>query len=280
MSTLSDVQRAIETREARWVAAETEYSAVPMSSINGLFGLTVGPDTERRIAAAGEAAIGFNAAPLPKKINWRSHDEANWVTPVKGQRTCGSCVSFAVVATMESMARLAARNPDLAIDLSEADLFFCGGRNCGEGWEVPGALQRASEHGVGLEIDFPYTPVDQACRSIPPAYRVSHWRVLRSREQRKAALAEDGPIIGCMKVYNDFRYYKTGIYEHVQGDQVGLHAVCIVGYDDTEGCWIVKNSWSETFGEDGYFRIKYGECCIDDLFASYALNVVPVSPVA
>lgn len=158
MSTLSDVQRAIETREARWVAAETEYSAVPMSSINGLFGLTVGPDTERRIAAAGEAAIGFNAAPLPKKINWRSHDEANWVTPVKGQRTCGSCVSFAVVATMESMARLAARNPDLAIDLSEADLFFCGGRNCGEGWEVPGASREHLSTALGLRSTSPTRP--------------------------------------------------------------------------------------------------------------------------
>ena len=94
-----------------------------------------------------------------------------------------------------------------------------------------------------------------------------------SRDQRKTALAEDGPIVGCMKVFEDFRAYKAGIYEHVTGAQIGLHAVCIVGFDDDQGCWIVKNSWSDRFGEDGYFRIRYGECCVDDVFPSYQLNV-------
>jgi C1A family cysteine protease len=78
-----------------------------------------------------------------------------------------------------------------------------------------------------------------------------------------------------MKVFEDFRAYRSGVYEHVVGKEIGLHAVCIVGCDDEAGCWIVKNSWSPAFGENGFFRIKYGECCIDDAFASYALSVEP-----
>jgi C1A family cysteine protease len=36
-----------------------------------------------------------------------------------------------------------------------------------------------------------------------------------------------------------------------------------VGYDDPNGCWICKNSWNTTWGEQGFFRIAYGECGIE-----------------
>ena len=39
--------------------------------------------------------------------------------------------------------------------------------------------------------------------------------------------------------------------------------VTIVGYDDNLECWIVKNSWGTGWGENGWFRIKYGECGIN-----------------
>ena len=33
--------------------------------------------------------------------------------------------------------------------------------------------------------------------------------------------------------------------------------LAIVGYDDSEECWIVKNSWGTNWGEDGWVRISY-----------------------
>ena len=39
--------------------------------------------------------------------------------------------------------------------------------------------------------------------------------------------------------------------------------MCLIGYDDTEGCWIAKNSWGNGWGDGGFFKIAYGECNIE-----------------
>jgi len=58
-------------------------------------------------------------------------------------------------------------------------------------------------------------------------------------------------------VWKDFYYYKSGVYKHDWGKRVGGHVVTIVGYDDNDQCWIVKNSWGKGWGDDGWFKISY-----------------------
>ena len=72
---------------------------------------------------------------------------------------------------------------------------------------------------------------------------------------RKQAIAQNGPVIAGMKVFEDMYYYRSGIYRHVAGELRGLHAVAVIGYNDSKKYWIVKNSWGTGWGEQGFMRI-------------------------
>jgi C1A family cysteine protease len=271
--TLSDVDRAIKGKGAQWSAER----GLDPDLFEQMLGLSIGDETAALLVPASRSALGFNSTDLPNKVDWRSHDGGDWTGPVKAQGACRSCVSFAVVAAMECAIRIKSGNSAMAIDLSEADLFFCGGGTCDRGWELPSALNRARDHGIGLAEEFPYEPRQSACKTIASRHKIAHWRTLASRAQRQAAIAEEGPVIACMQVFEDLPYYRSGIYEHLTGNEIGLHAVCLVGYDNDDQCWIAKNSWSERWGEKGLFRIKYGQCCIDDALPSYALSIAEES---
>jgi len=75
-----------------------------------------------------------------------------------------------------------------------------------------------------------------------------------------------GPVQTSFTVYSDFENYAGGIYHYVTGDAAGGHAVKIVGWgvENDVKYWKVANSWNPHWGEDGYFRIKQGECGIDE----------------
>lgn len=260
---LADVQIAIKNKRLGWQAGDTPISAV--AATPGRFGLRPASLEAQSLQVATNMSNAFRPK-RPAKIDWH---ELGRVSPAKSQGQCGACVAFATCAAMESAFAIAENNASI-LDLSEADLFFCGcGDCCESGWEFVPALERAAR-GVGLEADFPYEI--GACRDIPPALRVSNWHISLSAEDRRYAVAR-GPVIAGMRVYDDFRYYKGGIYEHGSGDEIGLHAVCVVGYDDEASCWIAKNSWSDAWGENGMFRIAYGQCGLDDKFPFIGLEV-------
>lgn len=100
-----------------------------------------------------------------------------------------------------------------------------------------------------------------------PAYTKISWyeNVAATQEWMKEAVSR-GPVSTGYSVYEDFMYYKSGIYQHVTGGNLGQHAVVFVGYGSENGVdfWKVKNSWGD-WGEKGYFRIIRGvnECYIE-----------------
>lgn len=70
-----------------------------------------------------------------------------------------------------------------------------------------------------------------------------------------------GPVEAAFTVYSDFPTYKSGVYKHGSGTSaLGGHAIKILGWgvEDGEAYWLVANSWNETWGDNGYFKIARG----------------------
>jgi C1A family cysteine protease len=72
-------------------------------------------------------------------------------------------------------------------------------------------------------------------------------------------LVNYGPLVTTMQVYQDFYSYKSGIYSYVSGSLPGGHGVTVVGYDDANQCFMAKNTWGKSWGENGFFRIAYSQ---------------------
>jgi len=81
----------------------------------------------------------------------------------------------------------------------------------------------------------------------------------------KEEVSTNGPMETGFMVYRDFMTYKSGVYQHVTGEELGGHAVAIIGYGNEGGLdyWLCKNSWGPSWGDNGYFKIKHGDCGVD-----------------
>ncbi len=277
---IDEIRSKINGKSLSWTAGDTSISGLTKEAKMRYLGLIVPEDEKERIREMMDkeyalAAKPGNVAIYPTQWDWRNVSGNNWTTSVKDQKQCGSCVAFATVAAIEANLEIFKRDPNLNPNLSEADLFFRGcGDCCGRGWYFTNALRYAQSSGIPDEKCFPYDS-DQTT-SCPDRdkriVKIESWKTLMSASQAKEWLSQRGPLIGGMSVYEDFFYYERGIYETAYGGYMGDHAICVVGFDDAKSCWICKNSWGPGWGENGWFRISYGECGMGTSFSFYAVQ--------
>lgn len=282
---IGSVSNAIEVEGLTWTAGPTELTALSSEEQRARLGVIVTPEEMQRLTettrlrALDETQVLEQLLGAPVSVDWRNVNGGNFVTPVKDQGSCGSCVSFGTCATMEAAVRVKVQNPNYIIDLSEAFCQFCGGADC-SGWGLTSGLEFAQSTGVTDEACMPYQARNLDCGSS----RCSDWqkRLLKisshtphsTMEARKSAIATNGPVLAGMAVYNDFYAYRGGVYVKTAGATYeGLHCICVVGYDDAQQCWIVKNSWGTNWGEGGFIRIKYqqSDLLIDSSWSFYSV---------
>ncbi|KAK4329117.1 hypothetical protein Pmani_000528 [Petrolisthes manimaculis] len=290
----SEFIHEVNTVQKSWVAdMYPQYETLTLQQHLARAGGRVSSLTLGVRAAESNFISRVRSASLPESWDWRKVSGSNYVSPVRNQASCGSCYAFASMAGLESRIRILTNNTMQPV-FSPQDVVGCSqlSQGCDGGFPFLIAGRYAQDKGVVLEECSPYEGHDDSCstRASCTRHYTAYYRYVGgyfgacNEEKMKVALVEGGPLMVGLEVYNDFLHYKTGVYHHTTLTdsfnplELTNHAVLVVGYgtdDNTkEDYWLVKNSWGEDWGENGYFRIRRGvdECAIE----SMAVEVVPI----
>ena len=262
---LRSIQDAIKNKNANWTAGENNISMLPPEERIKLLGAKLSNNTK-------SIKNTINTSSVPSSFDWRNYNNSNWITPVKYQGSCGSCWAFASLGAVEARVNIYNNNSTINPDLSEQQLISCSGAgDCSGGWPDD-ALNFIKNKGIVDEGCLSYTASNSACTLCSGwqnrTLKITDW-VFISKDSFKSYLANGGPIVILWEVYTDFYSYKSGVYSHVSGYLEGYHSMILVGYNDTGGYWIAKNSWGTGWGEGGYVRIAYGQN-LENHLANYA----------
>jgi len=205
-------------------------------------------------------------------VDWR-----DYCSPVRDQGSCGACPAFGTIGCIEAHLKIA-KKKEIDVDLSEGHLFFCAGGDCYSGAYMHKILDQAKNY-ICREECSPYTGRNKECKEEPcetwkqGAYRIKSWRYVYDENEMKELL-KNGPLITIMRVYQSFLHYKSGVYHPLDEDAyLGVHCVVVVGYDDEKGAWLIRNSWGEDWGMNGYAWMKYGTCNVSRTM--FAIEVDP-----
>ncbi len=202
-------------------------------------------------------------------FDWRNHAGGNWTTPAANQQHIGACMAFAALSAIEARWNIQNDNPDLDINLAEQDLVSCGGMGL--------ALGYVESTGVPDEVCFPWrddesVSCDERCSDVDSRrWTISGFsRVENYRNVPKLTIQNVGPVVASMSA-GGMAKDASGVYSCPS--LTGGHDVVVVGWNDTEGYWIVKNSWGATWNpsELGFFRLRYGAC---NLAFEYSIDSV------
>ncbi|UYV60940.1 CTSL [Cordylochernes scorpioides] len=207
---------------------------------------------------------------LPSSLDWRSK---GYVTGVKDQGQCGSCWAFSTTGGLEGQHY---RKTGKLVSLSEKNLVDCSTSNNGcDGGDMVEAYKYIIKNGgIDTEESYPYMDEKDQCtynKSNIGATCKGYKRINQDEESLKQALAAEGPIsIGIDASGDNFQQYKGGVYNNPyckNGENDLDHGVLLVGYGQENGIdyWLVKNSWSEWWGEKGYIKMsrnKNNQCGI------------------
>lgn len=201
------------------------------------------------------------------------------VTPVKDQKSLGTCWIFSSVGALES-SLLPYKKWNLSENHIKNTLSYSYpygfDRTYAGGGDWLAALAYLSRYsGPVLASSDPYNTLNgKSPVGLKPVLHVQGSIFLPPRKnsqdntQIKMAIKKYGALVTAMRIEGDY-YNKTTAGYYYNGNKGANHDICLVGWDDNysknnfnikapgNGAYIVRNSWGTIFGKGGYFYISY-----------------------
>lgn len=287
---LANLRRTIDTRKFTFKVGYTTAMDKPLNQLTG----DIIPPNMRTIALqtnksaielikldnkARDEFIKLNPGKLPilnigciaglSAWDWRKQGK---VTPVKNQGGCGSCWAFGVIGALESSYLI--RNSATTDESEQFVLANSGAGSCAGGNRASANAFLVST-GTAAEATVPYlgtsgpanpgvtTPYDAVATGfVNPAVEVP------SVAELKQALCEYGPLSVSVNATGYFQSYTGGVFNEGANSSTN-HAVLLIGWDDSKGAWLIKNSWGTGWGETGGYGTERGY-----MWIAYGSNLV------
>lgn len=238
------------------------------------------------------------------QFDWRT---TSTVTVIEDQGACGDCWAFATAGAFEASlywqsnqtTSLTKEPPDH--DASEQQILDCttpaqpATNSCQGGWHDD-ALDYLKRSGLFQRSKYSqgsYTAAKaQQCRvQGSPSYFISNWDyvgngVVPTDAAIKAALCAHGPVVTAVDS-TGWDDYKGGVYvgkasknltwNNIQQSDID-HEVVIVGWDNSQAAWIIKNSWGSNWGDKGFMLLKQGTANVGFNAAWVEATPIPANP--
>ena len=211
-------------------------------------------------------------ASAPAAVDWR---DKGMVSGPRNQGECGACYAIVTAGAVEaaaaigSGAALVPLSPQSIVDCSGNASVGASARDAGNHGCVGGGIVRGFNYalrngGVATEEAYPdrleeNAPGNCSYARADVAGRISGYvNVSANATLLRYAVAQNPVATAVDAHHRSFLFYESGVYRSAECTQEVTHGVLVVGYgtdDDGTPYFVLKNSWSEFWGDDGYMRI-------------------------
>ncbi|CAH1109809.1 unnamed protein product [Psylliodes chrysocephalus] len=292
----------INSQQNHWKAGKNFDETIPISEFKKLMGVREAISKSRRTPTVHSKDIEIPES-FDARTNWPECSKV--IGEIVDQSACGSCWAVSTTSAISDR-RCIASGGKLQVPVSAIDLMSCCWV-CGDGCNG-GTMEFAWDYWINAGIvtgggynsslgckPYPFKPCDHhvegkhvQCTTLsydtPPCsqdcyneldfnseltFGKSETQGFGAVEDIQREISTNGPVTASLAVFEDFLSYKSGVYHHVVGEKLGLHAVRIIGWgtENNVAYWLVANSWNEDWGDLGLFKIRRGEneCGIEEV---------------
>lgn len=299
----ADMVNYVNSLETTWKAEVNKFHSWSLDAVKKICGVPLSHIGKPSKLKPLIHKVDVSAIPdsFDSRLQWPNCPS---LQEVRDQGSCGSCWAFGATEAMTDRICIQSKG-SVNAHISAEDLVSCCS-SCGFGCDggFPESAWEYFQH-TGLVTGGNYNS-NQGCRpysipscdhhvngTLPPCqgeqstpkcekkcessyttpysqdkhYGSKAYSIRSNVAQIQTEIMTNGPVEGAFTVYADFVSYKTGVYQHTTGEELGGHAIKIIGWgvENSTPYWTVVNSWNEDWGDKGTFKILRGkdECGIE-----------------